>query len=309
MDELATLTQAIQSKASDSETYVKRAEYYSSVGQVQNAINDISQAIVLDSLNSEYYRTLSDYYLELPDGFNAKITMEKALRLFPQEIKNALKLAKISLILKDYDGTTRNLQHAKSLDPFSAEVEYLRGLFFLDKDRMGPAKVAFQAAVELDDQHLESWLVLGELSSLADNPETVLYYDNALRLDPQNISALHSKAFYIQNHDSIQQAIDLYNQVYELDPTYTPSLFNKAILLLEQDHTAEAKALFKKCTVLNENMIIAFYYYGICLEKQDSLKEAIAQYQQTIRLDSEYFRGQEAVKDVTRILRDRRGNR
>ncbi len=300
---LEQLNRSIQKEPKNPNLYVQRSEYYSEHQQFESAIQDLVQAIRLDSLDSRYYQLLSDRYLDLGDGFNARITLERVLRLFPDDVPSILQLAKLQLILKDYSAATRNLQRAKALDPFSAYVEYLRGMLFLDQEKIAAAKKAFQAAVELDDQKTDAWIALGEIGSISDDPQTIFYYDNALRLDPNNILALHSKAYYIQQLDSLDLAIDLYSRVYDIDSSYTPSIFNKGILLLDQNKLNAAEKQFRLLTKIDPQMIIAHYYLGISLEKQNRLKEALIAYQQTLRIDSEYFRGQEAVKDLTRILR------
>ncbi len=300
------LNRQIAAEPDNPDLYIQRAEYLRRQNKIDEAIQDMGSALSIDSLVPEYYQLLSDLYIDKGDGFNARITLERALSLFPENIDNILKLAKMQLVLRDYKAASTSLQRAKALDPFNAEVEYTRGLFFLDQDKQEAAKKAFQAAVELDDQHVAAWLALGDLGMDMDDPLTRSYFDNALRIDPENIHVLHAKAFYIQQFDSLDQAIRLYQKVYALDSTYIPSIFNRAILYLDLQKIEQAKKLFRRCIEIDDQMIEAYYYLGICLEKQDSLQSALRQYQQILSIDSEYYRAQEAVRDLTNTIRSKK---
>ena len=52
------------------------------------------------------------------------------------------------------------------------------------------------------------------------NPLAIQYFDNAIRVDPDNVAAWHAKAYYLQNNDKINEALQIYKQIHTMDPQY-----------------------------------------------------------------------------------------
>lgn len=300
VNELEAMAEEIKLDSDNPELYIKRAEYYKLHKAYDEAIVDYHKAIELNDSDPTYFFDLADTHIDYLDVINARRTMDAVVDKFPNDVDARLKMARLLIILKEYDQVALHLQHAKVIDPYNAEIEYTRGIYFLDQDRADGAFKAFQAAVELDDQLIDGWLALGEIASNNKDDNAQVYFNNALNIEPDNIQALHAKAFYLQNINKIDDALENYTRINEIDSTYEWAYFNRAILLLERNQLDESERLFKVAIVNNPNMVEAFYYLGIIREKQKRYEEALRFYRDAAAIDPNYEKAIEAIEDLDR---------
>ena len=56
------------------------------------------------------------------------------------------------------------------------------------------------------------------------------FYIQIHNVNPNNIAAWHSKAFYLQNNGKVKEAIELYKKINHLDRHYLDAYLNAGIL-------------------------------------------------------------------------------
>jgi len=124
----------------------------------------------------------------------------------------------------------------------------------------------------------------------------VKYLDNAINIDSNNIQALHAKAFYLQNHDRISDAISIYKKINALDPSYAEAYFNTGILYMEIDSFQHAKVHFDIAVKNNPTMALSYFYRGLASEKLGEIESAKSDFQQALNLDPEMERAKVSLK-------------
>lgn len=293
---LNDLTRLVNNDPDNASLYMERGRYLYQQESYDAAIADIRKAIDIDSTQPPYYHLLSDIYLDYYQSKNAIRTLTQAEKLFPDDIKTKLKLSEDYLILKDYDNALIFAHMVRNLDPLNAEAFFMLGLINQENGNTDFAISSFKKAVEYEPELIDGWIILGDLLESKDDPNAIDYYNAAIEIDRNNISALHSKAFYLQNKNQEAQAITIYESIKKLNRQYEPAYLNTGILYLDQDSVTQAYDQFN--ILVNNNPISdqGFYYRGIANELLGKEDLAIEDYKTALRINPDHAKARAAVQ-------------
>ena len=297
--EIAQINKAIEENPDDPDAYYQRALYHHRNGNDADAIFDMVAAMKMDSINESYHHLLVDAYLGALKSEYALITMERSLRLFPESMPNLIKGAELQIILRQYDQAARTLRQAMEIDPRNTDALYLLGVLFQEQGDIDQAAQSFQTVVELDAENKEAWTMLGNLYDIQGNELALQCFENAISIDPTYSPAWHSKAFYLQNHNRIDEAIEIYLKIHEMDPQYAEAYLNAGILYLEKGELDLAEREFELLRELQPNFALGAYYLGVVEERRGNLQEALGFFNQATALSPSNPRFAEAVERVS----------
>jgi len=236
-----------------------------------------------------------DYY----KSFEALKTMQKVVFLHPQRIPSLLKLAEFQYILKQYEASVITLNNVLAVDRLEPEAFFMLGMNFRAIGDIERAKNSFQTAVENNPDLVDAWMMLGSIYEGQNDPQALVYYDNALLVSPDNIDVMHAKAFYFQNHKDIQAAIDLYKKINVLDPSYSDAYLNTGLLYLEMDSLAKAHEHFNIMIKSDVTNPIGYFYRAYTFEQIGELKKARMDYEQAIKLAPDFEEAKNALELLT----------
>jgi tetratricopeptide (TPR) repeat protein len=292
------LTKAISENPENPEMYFERAKILNDRELYDPAIDDLQKAISLDSSKAEYYHLLSDTYLDYYKSGEALDVMEKVAEKFPNRIPSLLKLAELQLILKQYDASFFTVQKIMNQDKQNAEGFFMMGMIYRAQGDNDRAINSFQSAVELDPEIVDAWIILGDLFADKDFKIAERYYDNAIRLDPENLQAYHAKAFYLQNSDRVSEAIDLYKEINVRDPQYADAYLNTGILYLDQDSLNQAFEHFDILVKIDPQNYLGYYYRGIARMFNGDKVGARADLNQALKFNSTFEKAEIALREL-----------
>jgi tetratricopeptide (TPR) repeat protein len=296
--DLDFFTAKIQENGLDPELRFKRASVLYDRGKYSEAIEDLRVAITIDSLEPRYYHLLSDVFLDDNNSNKAVQTLKVASQLFPERIPTLLKLSEMHYIIKQYQESIGVLNNIVRLDPRNAEAYFMLGLNFRSLGESMRAKNALQTATEFDAKLIDAWLVLAEMLVDEGNPGAEEYLKTALLIDPKNINTLHSMAYFKQNHDQVDEALELYREINEIDKNYADAYLNAGILRLERNEIDQALEQFNIFVGLEPTNAMAHYYKGYTnylLGEKDIAKLSI---QNAIKLKSDYTKAKEVLQKI-----------
>jgi len=275
--------------------YADRGKYLYEQESYDAAIKDLKSAISIDSLQPTFYSLLSDIYLDYYQSKNALSTLKLAEKTFPNHINTKLKLSEDYLILKDYENALISAHKVLNLDANNAEAYFMIGLINLENDNQENAIKAFTKATELEPELTDAWIMLGDLYHAKNNPQAIDYYNAALEVDRENISALHSKAYYLQNIGEVDEAIEIYNQIHRLDRQYEPAYLNSGILYLSTDSIQAAYHKFNMLVNNNPTSAQGYYYRGIANELKGKADLALEDYKTALKFDPKHEKASQAI--------------
>lgn len=298
---LSGLTERIAEDPENSEAYYERAKILKDRETYDSAIRDLNKAISLDSSKAEYYHLLSDAYLDYYKSGEALDVMEKVGEKFPTRIPSLLKLSELQLILKQYDASFFTVQKIMNLDKQNAEGFFMLGMIYRAQGDNDRAINSFQSAVELDPEIVDAWIILGDLFADKDFKIAERYYDNAIRLDPENLQSYHAKAFYLQNSNRTSQAIQLYKEINRRDPQYTDAYLNTGILYLDLDSLSQAFEHFDILVKIEPQNYLGYYYRGITKMFSGDKEGAKADLDQALRFNAGFEKAEIALRELESI--------
>ncbi|WP_235297577.1 tetratricopeptide repeat protein [Portibacter marinus] len=295
---LTGLSQIISDDPENADGYYERAKMLVDRELYDPAIDDLNKALSIDSTKAVYYHLLSDAYLDYYKSGEALDVMEKAAEKFPNRIPTLLKLAELQLILKQYDGSFFTVQKIMNQDKQNAEAFFMLGMIYRAQDDKERAINSFQTAVELDPEIIDAWIILGDLFADKDYKIAERYYDNAIRLDPENLQAYHAKAFYLQNSNRIPEAISIYKEINSRDPQYTDAYLNTGILYLDQDSLDQAFEHFNILVKIDPQNYLGYYYRGITKMFGGDKSGAEVDLKQSLRLNNDFEKARIALQEL-----------
>lgn len=209
----------------------------------------------------------------------------------------------------DYAGGLRALEPASAQAPENAEASGVRALLLLDMGRLDPARMAAQAALEVDASQTEACIVLGTLSLWEQRPDAAeAAFTKALARQPQSGRALLGmgqvqmlRADLRAAHDTLARAVALmsghigswhalawcqlllgdlagaqssYEHALVLDRGFGETHGGFAIIHALRGNSAEAEAEIKRAQRLDPNGRSAVYARSLLLLAQGREDEA-----------------------------------
>ncbi len=304
IDAIDILTAEINKTPMDASLYYERAKAYMDNNGNEYAVKDAERAVQLDSLNPNYYHLLSDTYMDFRQSKLSLITMMKVATMYPERTATQLKLAETQYILQQYEYAVSTLNKILKYDPLNAEAYFMLGMVFneFEQDKK-KAKNAFLTAVENDPDLVDAWLILGQNAMNENDPLAKRYYQNAVNAEPENVRALHSLAFYLQNNNDVTGAQNLYRKIHVLDKSYLQANLNSGILYIEQDSLEKAYEQFNIITQNNPANHVGYYYRGVVHELQGNLDQALADYQNSMNIKPDYEKAATATAALQKALK------
>lgn len=293
--EIDDVTTKIALAPDDANLYAKRASLYYDKNGYDEAIVDMQKAITLDSMNADFYHLLADIYLDYFKSHLAIKTLERAIELFPERIPTLLKLSEFQLITKLHPESMKTIDKILKIDPQNAEAFFMFGMNFKESGDTARAINSFQSAVEIDPDLIDAWISLGKLQASQGNKIAAQYFDNALRIAPENPTAIHAKADYLRDQNDLTGAIEMYKKIATVDPQYETSYYNAGLLYMELDSFAQAYQQFDLTLKTSPLHIRAYFYRGLAAELTGDFAQAKADYQQALKLAPGYERAEQAL--------------
>ena len=296
LDQLNVL---IEKDSTDHSLYFERAKLYYENSFYDGAIQDLERAISLDSLNPEYYHLLSDSYMDNYKSKEALRAIEECIELFPERIPSLLKLAETELILKQYDNSLQTCSNILTINPMEAEAYFMMGMNLRSTGDIARAKNAFRKATELDPELIDAWIILGQLFEDENNPKALEYYDAAINLDRENPIPWHSKAYYLQNHDRIGEALEIYRKINIIDKDYLEAYLNAGLIYMSLDSINKAYEQFNIMTKVKPQFYQSYYYRGMANEALGRPELAMEDYTTSLKLNGNFQKAQQAINRLT----------
>ncbi len=292
------LTEAIHATPNDPELYLQRSQIYADREAYDQAVRDLVQVMKLDSTHLRAHHLLADVYMDSYRSALALQTLQRAVVLYPDSIRTQLKLSEFELILKQYDAALKTLAGIMNIRPGDPEALFMLGMVYRDQGKTNLAIGAFQSAVERNPDMSEAWVILGDLMDRTNNPLASQYFDNAVRVAPDNVAAWHAKAYYLQNKDQISEALEIYKLIHTIDARYPEAYLNAAILYLYQDSLSAAMKELEILRQIDPTNPAAWFYKGKAHHLMGEPAEAKAAYEQALRLNPGYDQAKDGLQEL-----------
>ncbi len=170
---------------------------------------------------------------------------------------------------------------------------YMLGLSAWKSNEPESAETAFEAALELDPQHVKSWLNFARVLLDTDRPEEALEkIDEALILDSQSGVAFRLKGRAYHQLGRLEDAIDAYRQAILIDDRDVWSMNNFGLILIEQERFVDALRPLARAVELEGEVAIFQNNLGIALERTGHYRAAAEAYRTAFAFDESHGKAQ-----------------
>lgn len=261
--------------------------YYENEGY-DEAIEDMTKAIKLDSMNIGFRHMLADIYLDYYKSKKALETMEHVAEMYPDSIHTLLKLTEFYHILTMYEESMRTIDQILQRDPQNAEAFFMFGVNFKELGDSIRAINSFQKAVNFDPDLIDGWINLGQLYTNIDKDQAKKYFDTALDIEPNDPIVIHAKADFLRDMNDINGALELYKSIGLIDQQYEEAYFNAGLMYMELDSFEQAKNMFDITIGVQPIHAKAFFFRGYAYEKMGDLGQAKRNYVQALTFKPDY---------------------
>jgi tetratricopeptide (TPR) repeat protein len=300
--EIVQINARISAEPDNADAFIARAKYHYARQNYVDATLDVATAMKLDSINEVYHHLLADIYLASYKSELALRTLERAAQLFPESIETNLKIAELRIILRQYTEASSSLRSVLEISPQNIDALLLLGILFKEQGDIEKATQSFQRVVDLDGDNFEAWTMLGNLLDIQGDPIALQCFENAIDIDSTYAQGWHSKAYYLQNHGDIDQAIDIYHKIQRMDSTYTDAYLNAGILYLDKREFQSAEQEFAPMYRVEPRNPLGPYYLGISYEQRDDYQTALGYFNQAAALSPRSAQFAEAVERMNAEL-------
>jgi tetratricopeptide (TPR) repeat protein len=302
--DLASLNKKIADDPNNAKLYDQRAVYYLQNKDLDKAMTDANKAVILDPKTSGYYLTLSDVYFAGGKITKCQDAITKACEINPEDKDAFLKLAELFYYMKDYKKTFENTSKALKIDNLSAKADFINGMALKDVGDTLKAVKSFERAIEKDQQYFHAYMQLGLLYSAKHSRLAIDYFNNALNLNPKSIEALYALAFFYQENGDYNKAIEKYTMITQIDPKYKQAYYNLGYIHLVYLQVYDvAIKHFTAALQIDPNYPEALYNRGYCYELLGNINFARADYQQALKVKTNYQRAIDGMNRLDRISR------
>jgi len=289
--ELVRLNQLLEKDPANDSLLFHRAEVYYTLEAYDEALKDLSAAIHTDSLQPQYYHLLADVLLDYARPNDSKRAIDVLLQaayLFPDRIPTLLKLSEFQLIVKQHGDALATLDKVLKRSPDNPEAFFMAGRVALDMGDTTRAITSLKKSVQLDAENADAWRFLGRIYLNRNNPLTIQYLDNALRVDSTDLDAREYKAVYYKVNGDFDKAFEIYRDIVIRNPDYSNAYFDMAAIYLELDSLQQAYDHFNFAVKTDPLFVMAYYYRGHTSELMGNIDAAKTDYRQANKMSPNY---------------------
>lgn len=288
--ELAELCMNIDKHPKRSENYYKRANYYYLNKEIDKGIADMQTAIKLQPDSSKYYVMLSDLYFAQHE---TDLTEEMLLKAIEKEEGNneaRLKLAELQFYTRQFEDCGKTLDEAVQRQPHNPKAYLIKAFMLKDmQDTVGYLRM-LQLVIDQDPREIKAYSELGLFYQRKNDPIAISYYQNGLKVDPNNVELHYNLGKMFQDMDKLEEAEQEYKTAIAIDSTHIPSLNNLGYLYLDDNlkRYDEAVQLFTQVLRINPQFVYAVCNRGVAYEYSGNYVAARKDYEEALKLSTNF---------------------
>lgn len=225
-EQIALLDARIRKEPKNDELYYKRAEVFFRAENTKEAFDNIQKAISLRPREVKYHILKADIMFAQGETKSAFASLQKAIEVDGKCIEAYLKSAELSLYMKDYEKTLFNVKQAILLDKLNPTAYFMRGWVLKEQGDTVRAVEDYKKAIELKSDYEQAFEELGLLYAVKGDGLAVEYLKSTININPENLNAMYALALFYQEHDAMQQALDMYKRILDIRPDHADALNN-----------------------------------------------------------------------------------
>jgi len=216
----------------------------------------------LDSTKPIYYETLAEFFVQNANVERGIDALDYAIKLDPENARYHVMQGKYSLILKRYQDAINHLNNGLKRDVFYPEAYFYKGLVYKESNQMDKAISNLTTATEQDPTWDAPFEILGDIYADKKDNLCLKYYDNAVKANSKNTSAVLQKAYFLRSIGKLKEAETIYENLVLQSPQNADAIYNLGVIAYDQKQYDKALKKLKICIQVDPKHALAYYMIG-----------------------------------------------
>lgn len=226
-----------------------------------------------------------------------------AVGINPKHLDAWRMLINTDLGLNEADVAVQHGMEALNVNPGNAMLMYFTGLAYMVKEDFDSSRKMLELALDNslnDNTYLQSiiYASLGDLyHQLKMEAESDVAYEEAIRLDSTNVSAMNNFAYYLSlRKKDLDKAAKYSALSNEIEPNSSTFQDTYAWVLFQQENYSDALRWIEKAIKSQNPSAVLYEHYGDILSKVGNIKEAVKQWEKALELAGDTGLNSDKVK-------------
>ncbi|MEE2954110.1 MAG: tetratricopeptide repeat protein [Bacteroidota bacterium] len=304
--EIDILSEKINKNPSDLQLLLKRANYYRAKQNWEHVLFDAKQCLSLDSANLEANFLAGESYFEISKINHTKSEypyfalnhLKLATNVESKNFDAFLKYAEILIAFLRYKEAIEILNRVLKINNNLEKAYLLKGYILNEIGDPKQALDCFYESIQVNPEFIEGHIQLGNIFHKKNDTLALIYYDNVLKIDSNNLHVLYAKGVFFQERKEWNNALKVYSDLHKIDPFHADAHYNVGFVHMELDLFNIAVNNFSDAIYTNSQYYQAYYSRGYCFETLGNIMQAKSDYQRAIEINPNYNYAVEALKRI-----------
>lgn len=293
-------TQALKGDPQNPGLYFQRGQALLQIDAPDLAKLDLQKAMTLKPNELKYYYALGQVFLDLEQADSAILFLTPIVEQNPQELPFKYLLAKAYLAQKQGPKADVLLKAIYEKDISFPGVMYALAESQLVQGDTSAAVTELKKAIARPGYHYAATLLLAESLSAQGNEEAIDYFKQAFLMDTANLYPLAQIGQYYEHLNQSVKAKTAYLNTLYHSPSYAPALLGIGRLLMKEDSLSKALRHFNLAIQNQPNSAEAYYYRGLCFDRTGLVDSARLSYRQALLFDQNLEKARQALAKLSK---------
>ena len=252
-------------------------------GETQSSIKKFEKMLKTNHIyffDAQEFEDIIIHYLGFGENHLAKKALKMGLEQHPDCLPLLLLQSEILILDEKFEMALQLLEYVEKLSPYDEEIALQKASIASKKGDHKSSIAHLHNALELSEDPIEIWNLLGMEHLLAEEfDEAAYFFKNCLEDNPEDYPSLYNLLYCYEQLDQEQEAIDALNKVLEYDPYCEVAWHQLGKILMKVGRMKEALSALDFAIISDDSFTGAYIEKGNILESMGRINEAIENYE------------------------------
>ena len=275
----------LKQRPHDAGSHFVSANLLAAQGHLAAAIQEMQNAIALDSNDSDFYRDLALMQLKNGQSEAAETNFKKAIETNPKAIDSRLMLANFYQMRSRFGDAEQQLRSAIEIDPQNPELRAAVARLYVAQGRNTEAEEYLRQAKRDFPNNSEGYRLLGDFYfSRGEFDKAASEYTNLYQEHAKDLVVKKNYVQLLVLTNRLDEARRLNDEVLKKNPNDNDALLYSGQIQNRSGHGSEALNVLQQLTKNDPNNALAHYQLGVAFQQSGDQDSAGREWREAVRL-------------------------